>query len=249
VPTFDVLALDITMREWPWEYLIVTQLPGQTWQSLYPRLDPDSRSLALRQIADAAAQLHTLPFDAFGELRPDGSMVDGCSTATDALRGRIWRRLGTDRYRECMLKVLDAHADAFATAPGPTLCHEDLNPNNLLFETVDSRPVLSGVLDFETAWAGLGESDLARLELWRFTGGPALRAGYAERVSLGADYLRRRPVLQLLWCLEYAESGVSPRHQADTERVCQELGVPPSELSSVPPDGTHRAAADLRWRI
>jgi aminoglycoside phosphotransferase (APT) family kinase protein len=33
--------------------------------------------------------------------------------------------------------------------------------DNLLFETRDGHPLLTGVLDFESAWAGVAESDLA----------------------------------------------------------------------------------------
>ena len=43
VPTFDVVAVDVTRQKWPWDYLIVTQLPGQTWSQLYPQLDREAR--------------------------------------------------------------------------------------------------------------------------------------------------------------------------------------------------------------
>jgi aminoglycoside phosphotransferase (APT) family kinase protein len=59
-----------------------------------------------------------------------------------------------------------------------------LNPYNVLFELHNSEPVLTGVLDFEAAWGGLPELDLARLELWRWTGGAALRDGYATTGSI-----------------------------------------------------------------
>src|SRR5689334_15844130 len=31
VPTFDVVAVDVTRLDWPWEYLVVTELRGVTW--------------------------------------------------------------------------------------------------------------------------------------------------------------------------------------------------------------------------
>jgi aminoglycoside phosphotransferase (APT) family kinase protein len=231
VPTFDVLAVDVTRRVWPWEYLIVTELPGRTWQSLYPRLDADAHAVAQRQIGRAAAQLHGVPFDAFGELRSDELVLEGTTNARVALLSRARRRLKSPRYLELMQKALDAHAETFADVPGPTLCHEDLNPYNLLFELHDdARPVLTGVLDFESAWAGLGESDLARLEFWWFTRGTAVADGYEEVASLAAGYARRRPLLQLLWCLEYAEGHRLAQHQVDTNAVCEMLGIPSIEL-------------------
>jgi Phosphotransferase enzyme family len=75
-------------------------------------------------------------------------------------------------------------AEGRVPALGPCLCHEDLNPYNVLFELHNGEPVLTGVLDFEAEWAGLPESDLARLELWRWTRGAALRDGYAATSSV-----------------------------------------------------------------
>jgi fructosamine-3-kinase len=46
---------------------------------------------------------------------------------------------------------------------------------------------------------------------------------YFRLRHLDADYIQRRPIYQLLWCLEYARS--TPQHLADTRRVCSELGI------------------------
>lgn len=224
VPTFDVIAVDVSRREWPWEYLIVSQVPGVTWQTLHRQLDVSSRAVAQRQIGRAAAQLHTLPFDSFGEIGPDGLVADGTGVI-DALKRRALRRITTPRYRDVMLDVLDTRADLFATVSSAALCHEDMNPYNLVFELRDGQPVLSGILDFESAWASTGESDLARLELWWFTAGSPIREGYGEVGRVADGYAARRPVLQLLWCLEYADFHPSPEHQAVTNEVCAELGI------------------------
>lgn len=61
---------------------------------------------------------------------------------------------------------------------------EDLNPHHVLFELRDARSVLSGSLDFESTWAGLGESDLARLQALAADCGRAVRDGYREVAML-----------------------------------------------------------------
>jgi Ser/Thr protein kinase RdoA (MazF antagonist) len=230
VPTFDVVAVDTTRRKWPWEYLIVTELAGVTWAKLYPRLDSTAWSVAQRQIGRSAAQLHALRFERFGQIGPDGAVVDGTG-AVAALKRRAHQRIKTSRYRGLILDVLESRASLFAGLPAPTLCHEDMNPYNLLFEIRDGQPVLSGILDFESAWASTGESDLARLELWRLTAGNALREGYADVAHTGNEYPARKPVLQLLWCLEYAEHDASAEHQAVTNQVCAELGIAPIQFA------------------
>ncbi|MGI8826291.1 MAG: fructosamine kinase family protein [Chloroflexota bacterium] len=104
-----------------------------------------------------------------------------------------------------------------------TLTHEDLNPNNVLLTRDRSGWCLGGILDFDSAWAGCPESDLARLELWRGMTHPAFWDGYTTVVSIDDGYPARRPIFQLLWCLEYARP--TRIHVADTARVCRALGV------------------------
>ncbi len=84
---------------------------------------------------------------------------------------------------------------------------------------------LTGLLDFDSAWAGSAESDLARLALWDGMSGEAFWSGYGLTRPLTPHEAERRLILQLLWCLEYAQP--TPRHHADTARLCAALGVPP----------------------
>lgn len=76
-PTFDVVAVDVTRRDWPWEYLVVTQLPGVTWGRLYPNLDDRARAAGQRQIGRSAAALRALRYDSFGELGRNGAVARG----------------------------------------------------------------------------------------------------------------------------------------------------------------------------
>jgi aminoglycoside phosphotransferase (APT) family kinase protein len=231
VPTFDVVAVDVSRREWSWNVLVVTELAGETWAQMHPRMDEVQRATAQRQLGRAAAQLHTLNFTAYGELGLEAdSRVAGQSGPMAALAARAERRLRTPRFLDYFRQGLDGHGPVLEAALGPRLCHEDLNPYNLLFELHNEEPILTGVLDFESAWAGLPESDLARLELWRLTRGTALRDGYAEAGCISDTYVGRRPLLQLLWCLEYAEYDASMQHQLDTRAVCDELGIDPIQL-------------------
>ena len=69
------------------------------------------------------------------------------------------------------------------------------------------------------------QSDLARLAFWDGMAGTAFWAGYGVTRSPTPREAERRLVLQLLWCLEYAQP--TPRHHEDTARVCAALGLPP----------------------
>ena len=48
---------------------------------------------------------------------------------------------------------------------------------------------------------------------------------YQDYVAVSVRYPERRPIYQLLWCLEYARP--TAQHLADTERVCTALGIAP----------------------
>ena len=104
------------------------------------------------------------------------------------------------------------------------MCHEDLHQHNILFERRENGWRLATILDFDKAWAGHGESDLARLALWRGMSHEALWKAYQALHAREAGWEERRLIYQLLWCLEFARE--TPEHLADTRRLSQQLGVP-----------------------
>jgi Ser/Thr protein kinase RdoA (MazF antagonist) len=242
VPTFEVVAVDVSGQTWPWNYLIVTHISGVPWARVYPHLDDAGRAVAQRQIGVAAAHLHALRFPSCGPIGGDGRVREG-DAMLPALVRRMQQRIKAPRLREFFLHALEPRAHLFAGLSNSELCHEDLNPNNLLFRVREGQPELSGVLDFESSWAGTGESDVARLEFWRLTACPALLEGYTAIRPLAEEYAARRPLLQLLWCLEFAQSRLSAQHQADTDAVCRALAISPirfeaGDLSSSTRAGT-----------
>ena len=228
VPTFEVLAADEGYRIWPWRYLVMTFVGGQTWAAARAQLNAAQQGDAYRQMGDAVAQLHALKYEAFGPIAPNGT-VRTSGDYVDQLIERATRRIEDPQHVQVFVALVRERAHLFADVREPALCHEDLNPHNLLFEHAQGRWHLSAVLDFDSAWAGNGESDLARLELWDGMIGAGWWEAYNARRTVAAGYGTRRPVYQFLWCLEYA--AATPQHLADTRRVCAELGIAPITFS------------------
>jgi len=229
VPTPEVLAADVSYRDWPWRYLVTAYVEGATWAEAGPAIDATERRDLYRQFGRLVAQLHTVHFPAYGEIDADGRVVGGASVG-DALIARARRRIANRRHADLFASLSRERARLFDDAPGPTLCHEDLNPSNILVRHDDGRRRLAAVLDFDSAWAGNPESDLARLDLWQSGAYPGLmkegfRAAYEATHTMAPGYRQRRPFYQLLWCLEYADA--SPQHAADTARVCAEVDIAP----------------------
>ena len=223
IPMPEVIAVDMSLQTWPWRYLIRTHIPGLEWATVRPQMNVNDLSSAYQQIGNAVAQLHTIRFPAFGELAADGS-VQGGDAYFAALVERA--RLSIKRVSLCdlFLSVLENHQELFVDIHHASLCHEDLHKYNILFQHQQRAWRLATVLDFDKAWAGHHEIDLARFEFWEGTLSQEFWQSYEAIHPLEPLYRQRRPIYQLLWCFEYAQP--TTKHLADTQRLCAELGIP-----------------------
>lgn len=222
IPMPAVLAVDTSYRLWPWRIFIKVHTPGVEWAELRHRLDTAELHDANAQFGHAVAQLHRIRFPAFGELDDDGC-IGGSQPLLAALRERAARFIGSLRLLDLFLLALERRRDLFECVREASLCHEDLHEHNLLFQWQEDRWRLATILDFDKAWAGHSESDLARLDLWTGMSSQAFAFAYQAMLPIDTRYPQRRPIYQLLWCLEYARP--TARHLADTQRVCAELGL------------------------
>ena len=223
IPMPEVLAVDVSYQTWPWRYFIKTFVPGHEWAVVQQGLNAGELAHAYRQIGDAVAQLHTIQFPLFGEITIDGG-VRGDPDYIRALTERARHTIRNARLRELFLSVLDEQADDFTDVREARLCHEDLHRHNILFQYHQGQWRLATILDFDKAWAGHRETDLARLEFWNGMESAAFWEAYEVLCPVPRQYQKRRQVYQLLWCFEYARP--TARHLANTRRLCAALGLP-----------------------
>jgi aminoglycoside phosphotransferase (APT) family kinase protein len=222
IPMPEVFAVDVSYKSFPWRYLLKRYIPGQEWAQVRGQMNKEELANAYRQIGGAVAQLHAIRFPAFGELAADGTIQSGAPCLT-ALVERARCFIKSERSRDLFLSVLDKNAGLFADVRSARLCHEDLHRHNILFHYQEGQWRLATILDFDKAWAGHAESDLARLDLWRGMMGRGFWEAYEKVHPRDVLYQWRRPIYQLLWCLEYARP--TAQHLADTQHVCAELGL------------------------
>jgi fructosamine-3-kinase len=220
----EILAVDVSCRVWPWRYLLKTHVPGQEWSVARQRMNAQELCDAYQQIGEAVAQLHAIRFPAFGELSVDGNVQGRGVPYITALQRRAGRFIESERLRDLFFALLDERAHLFSDVRQASLCHEDLHRHNILFRRHEGQWRLATILDFDKAWAGHHETDLARLELWKGMTNESFWQAYEALCPVEPLYGRRRPVYQLLWCLEYARP--TAEHLADTQQVCVELGLP-----------------------
>jgi aminoglycoside phosphotransferase (APT) family kinase protein len=224
IPMPEVLAVDVSYQTMPWRYFIKTYIPGQEWAKAREHMSQPESANAYQQIGNAVAQLHSIRFTSFGELSPDGTVPNHTSYIT-TLGERARHFIQKERLRDLFLSALEQSADLFSDVRIASLCHEDLHEHNILFRLEEGHWRLATILDFDKAWAGHNESDLARLEFWKGMMDKEFWWAYEQIHRIGAHYRERRLIYQLLWCLEYAQP--TARHLADTQHVCAELGLAP----------------------
>ena len=226
IPMPQVLAVNMSYQTWPWRYLVKSYVPGQEWAAARRHMDAEELSDAYRQIGKAVAQLHMIRFPVFGELAADGSIQGGESYLT-AWAEHARSSIKHAHLRDLFSLALEKFRALFSDVHEASLCHEDLHQHNILFQYRQGRWHLATILDFDKAWAGHHETDLARLELWKGMTSKDFWGPYKAIRAVDPLYDRRRPIYQLLWCLEYARP--TAEHLADTRRLCAELGLPALE--------------------
>jgi aminoglycoside phosphotransferase (APT) family kinase protein len=220
----DIIAIDTSYEKFSWRYLIQSHISGIVWAEVAPTLDTKQRYSVYEQIGDAVAQLHGIPFPAFGRISSDASTASFIDALLQRAEWTIQRKYLFERFVE----LVQTRSKLFETVHQAVLCHDDLHHYNILFQNEQGHWKLAAILDFDKAWAGHSETDLARLDFWDNMMGDGFRAAYMKSQVIEADYEERKPIYQLLWCLEYA--ATTPRHQADLQRLCDVLKIKPIVL-------------------
>jgi aminoglycoside phosphotransferase (APT) family kinase protein len=217
VPVAATVVLRRATAATRWDCLLLEHAPGRPWSVRRPSAGTAAVAAVHQQVREVLASLRTVRLPSFGELdargQPDGSSL------LAALQRRAELRIADPQRRELLTRILAREAALFPDVHGAVLVHDDLHSANLLV-TDDPEPVLTAVLDWDKAWAGPADGDLARTAFW--DGMPDLDPDDPVRVPE-----RRLLVQQLLWCLEREDD--SPRHAADTAGLCRRLGVPVPE--------------------
>jgi Ser/Thr protein kinase RdoA (MazF antagonist) len=224
IPMPETLAVDASLQTWPWLYLIYTRLPGIEWYTLRPQLDEAALTSCYQQIGEAVGQLHSIRFPAFGAIDGNCQVAQPEPNCLPALSRHAARIIRSPRLQEAFQAALQNRSQWFEYLVDSRLCHEDLHGYNILFDQPSGEWRLVTILDFDKAWAGPAESDLARMEFWRGMTSPPFWTAYQALQPVPSGYAQRKPLYQLLWCLEFARP--TRQHLADTRRVCRELDIP-----------------------
>lgn len=230
-PVPSVLSARTSPDPGGWSHLLQDHVDGVVWRDLHPSLPPEEVMRVHRQLAHAVLAVQTVGFGAFGELTGAGEPATAREPAGLGLVQALHRRAGLrirDPARRAMFdELLDDVAQLFPAGTGigrsPTLCHDDLHHGNVVLAP---KPAGGGwrlvaLLDWDTAWAGPAECDVARMAFWDGMTGPGFWDVYRAAVPSSPGAAERALVHQLQWCLEH--DADTPRHRADTAALVHRL--------------------------
>lgn len=223
LPLPQALAANISYDIFPWRYIITSYIPGVEWSAVRSQMGSRELRDAFWQIGEAIGKLHSIHFPRFGY--PFAEVAGANKPYIEALAERAEARIKNVPHRAIFLRLVNDNSALFSNLQPPSLCHEDLHKHNILFTWNDGHWRLAAILDFDSAWAGYHESDLARLELWDTMVGDSFWKSYGTLHCQEVGYLQRRPIYQLLWCFEYASN--SREHLDHTQQLCTQLDIPP----------------------
>jgi aminoglycoside phosphotransferase (APT) family kinase protein len=157
-------------------------IPNPTLDDIWGELDPDQRMRALTECGRLLRRIHTVELVGHGSLR-EGVRTDRplARFLDEDLRGRLRPAMevalahevpALDRLHEAFAALLGRRAD-----PPAVLVHNDLFTANVLCARDETGIHSVGVLDFEDAFAGPREADLAKTEVLH---GPLFGRGLAD---------------------------------------------------------------------
>ena len=184
------------------EYSLVERLPGETGErDISPeRVRNAGRYLAKIHEFRSFETAGWIRFDdrgasveAFGEGGPKPWILRRVSDSARMLRDGGLGEPGSE--------LADAFERASADLPAtfrPVLCHDDYSPDNVLFR----GGAVTGVLDFDRAYAGHGQRDLAKAANCFWMHDPcadwdvraALYEGYRDATELDDSFERTEPI-------------------------------------------------------
>ncbi|MFC7329743.1 phosphotransferase family protein [Marinactinospora rubrisoli] len=245
VPVPDVLHADFGRGVIDRDFLLMTRCPGESWHARHPGIGPGERIRLRAELGRLAAALHRITGPGFGYphlgLAADWrtaflAMIDAVLADARAFAAAL--PVPADRVAE----LVHGQADLLDEVGTPVLVHFDLWPGNILVDTTDRGPVISGLVDGERCFWGDPLAEMVSVALFGdVEDDPAFLRGYrgaGGTVVLDARTRRRlalyRCYLYLIMLVEAVPRRAGgPEHEHVARLVRRELTASLDALAGI----------------
>jgi aminoglycoside phosphotransferase (APT) family kinase protein len=225
LPVPAVVALDESRQVVPYDYIVVTRLPGVDLARSWTELTPAQVERLTWEAGRCLARLHQLTFEGFGKLRdlgqwPFATWFDEFADYAGRYLRPAWEHgLVDDATLRRLERALDRTQGLLGQVRQGVLVHCDYHYENVL----QDGGQLTGLLDFEWALSGDPSYDFvaapSRERMIPGSEGTFVQ-GYGILRPLDDDHSRRVQVYRLFLALE---SAVMHYHQGERAEVCSAL--------------------------
>lgn len=152
----------------PFRFAVMTRLEGERLALCEQRMSEAQLAAVWTQAGAQLRRIHDIPMAAFGYLIED-KLTRRSDSNRDYMDG-MWReKIAEFRARgggETLASAMDqrwrARRDLLDSCLAPKLCHNDFHPSNLLTAQEGDAWRISGVFNFENAFAGDPLMDIAK---------------------------------------------------------------------------------------
>jgi hygromycin-B 7''-O-kinase len=190
-------------------YLVMTKLEHVSVEQYVETASDDQITDVYRQVGVLLRQIHDIPQVGFGRhLSEDGN--------TDPSNALFWQRVfetqvaefedqtGDHRTVELARTYVGARTELFDLCSSPVLLHGDLHEGNVIMDSDDDRPFLTGIIDIESAMAGDPVADFARMDTFSMHGSELKRDALFEGYGSTPDeWEQRKRLYQLVQAFEH----------------------------------------------
>ena len=206
IPTPKMIANGILAPDddWKWEYLISSQLPGESYGTFQGWLTNSNRKDIAAFVADAASRIHRLIPGPEANMPLDWSRWNTFltrQTHSCTERHREWGSLpGT--LIDQIVPYLSPRSEPHADVGPPVVMHCDLTADHILGEWRADAWIPTGIIDFGDAKVGDRLYELVALHIESFGGDKELLRVFLDHYGLDvarrSDFARRAMSMTLL---------------------------------------------------
>ncbi|MBY0471796.1 aminoglycoside phosphotransferase family protein [bacterium] len=178
-------------------YVLMTQLPGESLEVVWPKLDLIAKAQTLNQIGALMAEAHQIPVGSLSDLAPNWSellkkQIQNCRSRHEKLEMPKWFLNSVESYLEGF--TLPKKSSVILTG--------EYTPFNLL---VDASGKIRAMIDFGDVLIGHPEYDLVGPCTFLGEGNPKLIRSLFEGYGISLDSQIRKRVLALSILHRYSD--------------------------------------------
>lgn len=219
LPIPKLIHTDSSTSIIPYHYQILEFMPGRRWGEIIQKIPQEERRNIYFELGKALGKIHSIKLDKFGWIHSDQEQITAQSES--------WKKvfiimcidqmldLSQHRFLELAPFVrdfIDYNQHMLDGKFEPRLLHNDFFADNILLHNSNDKWRISGVLDFESAFAGHTEFELSKVVSQLLLDYPShdykpdakdFFRGYKKYVPVTNDFEKRRPIYSVYHLLSW----------------------------------------------